>query len=590
MPEGEVMRAQVRKWTRTAIGAGLAAALLAACTGHSAEQSHSVGRAAAAQGELNCNETEETYHEKGYVYLYRYEKCKGGNDAKDKDNDNGYGDGKGDIEEFDNKADSIVNTTKSHVKFYNYPNYNKDAGDKGDSFCLGPGEWINRLQYYGDADGSHDWWKNSISSHRKVKSSSCSRWFGWGSSRSGTAAGGARDGGSRDQKLDVETGLHYNNPDDTSRVEIVEHIADLIRGAEEGSDITVAAHFFGHRKIRRALSDMAEDTNIRVIVDGGVKLAPDEDDNYDEFYELQSEIGGDPNTGEWIQHCGLGPSAHRACIGTGKMHNKFFLFEKTMGVDNVVVQTSANLKEGGSGTGMWNTSYTAADDGLYEHYMAYFDDLEPGNTIPNYYEDNDLPPVGGKYAIYHSPRQGGNTAMDLLDKVDCTKENDTGGTSPGHRTIVRVAMWMISGSTWNSTGTKLARKLKYMDDQGCYVDVVANTFGKGKGGNDGALEALLRKPKGKFHGPEVREFYNPKGGDRAGLHSKDILIDGYYAGKKNQKVVITGTYNLTKTSVVSNDETVLVIKDAHLHDDFTKFHFAVRMAASLTWQTSKFKR
>ncbi|MGH3490041.1 MAG: phospholipase D-like domain-containing protein [Actinopolymorphaceae bacterium] len=587
MPEGEVMRAQVRKWTRTAIGAGLAAALLAACTGHSAEQSHSVGRAAAAQGELNCNETEETYHEKGYVYLYRYEKCKGGNDAKDKDNDNGYGDGKGDIEEFDNKADSIVNTTKSHVKFYNYPNYNKDAGDKGDSFCLGPGEWINRLQYYGDADGSHDWWKNSISSHRKVKSSSCSRWFGWGSNRSGLAAGAARGDRDGDDKLGVDTGLLYNDPNSTSRDdEIVDHIERLILGAEEGSDITIAAHFFGDWRIREALSGRVENANIRVIVDGGVSMAPGEEENYDEFYELWHQIGGDMESSEWIEHCRL----TRACIGEGKMHNKFFLFEKTRGVDNVVVQTSANLKEGGSGTDMWNTSYTVAHAGLYKHYLAYFEDLRVGTPNDRYYEDNELPPAGGKYAVYHSPRQGGNTAMDLLDKVDCTKQSDTGGTQPGNRTIVRVAMWMISGEKWTSTGTQLARKLNYMDDQGYYVDVVVNTFGTGEGGNDGSLEALLRKPKGKYHGPEVREFYNSKNGFHPGLHSKDILIDGYYDGEPDQKVVITGTYNLTYKSVRVNDETVLLINDTDVHDEFTTYYFDVRQDASLTWQTSRYKR
>ena len=134
--------------------------------------------------DLTCNQTESKYHEKGYVYLYRYENCKGSHDARDKSTgDSDYGDGKGQIKDFDNKADSIVNTTTSHVEFYNYPNYNKDAGEKGDSFCLGPGEWITRLQYYGDADGTNDWWKNSISSHRKVKEEDCDRWFGWGSDR-----------------------------------------------------------------------------------------------------------------------------------------------------------------------------------------------------------------------------------------------------------------------------------------------------------------------------------------------------------------------------------------------------------------------
>lgn len=134
--------------------------------------------------EKDCNQTESDYHEKGYVYLYRYENCKGAHDARDKsDADSDYGDGEGQVKDFDNRTDSIVNTTTSHVKFYNYPNYNKNAGDKGDSFCVGPGEWVTRLQFYGDGDGDHGWWKNSISSHRKVSEDECGRWFGWGSDR-----------------------------------------------------------------------------------------------------------------------------------------------------------------------------------------------------------------------------------------------------------------------------------------------------------------------------------------------------------------------------------------------------------------------
>lgn len=141
-------------------------------------------KTAQKRADFDCNETEEEFHEKGYVYLYRYEHCKGGHDARDKTPaDSDYGDGEGYVKDFDNRTDSIINTTTSHVEFYNYPNYNKGAGDKGDSFCVGPGEWVNRLQFYGDADGKDDWWKNSISSHRKVKESDCDRWFGWGSNR-----------------------------------------------------------------------------------------------------------------------------------------------------------------------------------------------------------------------------------------------------------------------------------------------------------------------------------------------------------------------------------------------------------------------
>jgi hypothetical protein len=140
----------------------------------------------AADAELDCGETEQKYHNSGYVYFYASEKCDGANGAKDNSGgDSDHGDNEGQIKNWDNNADSIVNTTNSHIEFYNYPGYNETpAGkEKGDRFCLGPGEWINSLQYYGDADGTNDWWRNSISSHRKVSADRCTRWFGWGTDR-----------------------------------------------------------------------------------------------------------------------------------------------------------------------------------------------------------------------------------------------------------------------------------------------------------------------------------------------------------------------------------------------------------------------
>jgi hypothetical protein len=123
---------------------------------------------------FNCHETADEYADAKTVYLYSSPDCDGGNDASDKDADQDHGDGQGEIKDFDNQADSIVNTTDRHVEFYNYPGYN--AGHpEGDSFCLRPGQWINKLSAYGDNDGT---WSNSISSHRLVDASECDRWFG----------------------------------------------------------------------------------------------------------------------------------------------------------------------------------------------------------------------------------------------------------------------------------------------------------------------------------------------------------------------------------------------------------------------------
>jgi len=184
-----MMRIKVGRSTRRVVAATLGAALVVTVAGGydslegSAAQNGNGAVTVAQERELDCSETETKYHNSGYVYLYSREDCKDGNGASDNsEEDKDHGDNEGQVQEWDNNVDSIVNTTSWHIEFYNYPNYNDTpAGEaKGDRFCLGPGEWINALQYYGDASGTKDWWRNSISSHRRVSPEDCTRWFGWG--------------------------------------------------------------------------------------------------------------------------------------------------------------------------------------------------------------------------------------------------------------------------------------------------------------------------------------------------------------------------------------------------------------------------
>lgn len=138
-----------------------------------------------------------------------------------------------------------------------------------------------------------------------------------------------------------------------------------------------------------------------------------------------------------------------------------------------------------------------------------------------------------------------------------------------------------------ANGIKVAKKLWELDNQGCYVDIVANEIKhqKGRGEKKGPLEYLLKKPTGGYHGPEVREF----SGKQCGVHQKDVMIDGNYNGDPNQKIVFTGSHNLNNKSVRYNDETILRIKDREIHDQFMKHFFELRAAAAITWQTSKYK-
>lgn len=179
------MRTMVGRRTRRIVVAALGVVLVFGVFPAGAS-SAAPGAGDVGTAELDCNQTAHEYENSGYVYFYSREKCDGGNGAKDNSGgDSDHGDDAGQVKNWDNEIDSIVNTTDSHIEFYNYPDYNETAEGKanGDRFCVGPGEWVNALQYYGDASGNKDWWRNSISSHRKVSASTCSRWFGWGTNR-----------------------------------------------------------------------------------------------------------------------------------------------------------------------------------------------------------------------------------------------------------------------------------------------------------------------------------------------------------------------------------------------------------------------
>ncbi|TDC97541.1 hypothetical protein E1292_36845 [Nonomuraea deserti] len=361
-------------------------------------------------------------------------------------------------------------------------------------------------------------------------------------------------------------GAVFNNPGTADATKIVDRLITLIGGAEAGSDIRVTAFEFTDPDVLAALKAAHDKgVNVKVLADGGAK-------DSDQFRDLATALGGDTSRPSWATHCRHDGNSSTACVGDvpgddgSKMHNKFYLFSSTLGSSDVVMQSSANLKKGGSGTGQWNSSYTLSDKAVYDAYLAYFDDMLRMKLVPDYYETH--PPVETPtMKVYHSPREDGDTMDNILGHVKC-KGNTEGGTTGDHRTIIRV-------STWHIARTAVARRLWDLDQQGCYVDIVYRHAG------EAALEALLKPPNG-YHGPEIRTFENAPG-----THQKDLLIDGTYNGEINQKVVFTGSMNLNPSSLRENDETMLRITDPEVHRAFKENFWEVREAADVDVQTSR---
>ncbi|SDS65760.1 phospholipase D-like domain-containing protein [Microlunatus soli] len=401
----------------------------------------------------------------------------------------------------------------------------------------------------------------------------------------------------------VTTGAIFNNPQ-TDPGRIHRHIGCMIDGAPEGAKINIAGYHFADETMTSAvIKAIRNGVQVRIVVDGNIGHYPDDPKHLTRVQAAIDEVGDGKSS---IKKCPTNEEkGDYGCIANRRMHNKLVTLSETHGTQHVTFLTSSNYEDNdgedgtdNSGMGMWNSGYTAANDEPLYHWFAdnYFNDLASGEENLSYYEDHDdvLDKPIGNYRVFHSPRADGITALtDALNKIDC-HGSTSGGTDPGHRTIVRVAMWTISDT--GGYGLEIAKKLWSLDNAGCYVDVVADGIGDKKG-NYASLRALLQQPipandeRINYHGPEVREFNS---GQPHGLHEKNLMIDGTFDDKINQKVVFTGSYNFTQSSAANpsdkitvNDETWLQINDAGVHDRFVDNFVDVRNAAHTCWQTSK---
>ncbi|MGW7683460.1 phospholipase D-like domain-containing protein [Kribbella sp. NPDC054772] len=391
-------------------------------------------------------------------------------------------------------------------------------------------------------------------------------------------AGGVPTSVAKTQALTDHT--TFSNPNTSENDDIVAEIVRLIDNAERGSKIWVAHYHFNEPRIRDSLMKASDNgVGIQVVLSGAERNVP-------AAVALKDKLEKDPTKQSWVFFC-PGKGGEYSCLGSHIMHNKFFLFEKTAGASNVIVQSSANLNEF-SGTKMWNSSVTlVGHKGLFDAYRAYFEDLHAAEPEPDYFHKHKY--SDDEFTLTHSPRRDdtGTTWVEVLKDIKCTG-NTSGGTSDNHRTIIRVANNSFAGHN----GSRIADALWQKDQEGCYVDIVASEISHGdKPGDAQPLEHLLKKPNG-YHGPVVREFSEytykadgSRGPKRKQLHQKDLMIDGNYK-QPNNKVVFTGTLNFNNKSNASNDESLLMIDNDTIHDDFVKQFLRIRTCANLDWQTS----
>ncbi|WP_163511369.1 phospholipase D-like domain-containing protein [Fodinicola acaciae] len=347
-------------------------------------------------------------------------------------------------------------------------------------------------------------------------------------------------------------GVVFNDPTDaTHKYDIQNHIIDLIHGAPAGSTIRLTIYLFASSAYRDALIQAhANGVNVQFVADSA-EAKP----TATTWHQLEDALGTDKSKPSYAITCGAG----HGCVDpdSGINHNKFALFSSTGGKDKVFVQSSANMNshddgKGNSGINAWNNAVTMVDEpAIYDAYVARFNAMrDQVHSTP--YSSTD----GTNAKVYFFPRSSGSTILGILDNVDCTKKNTSGGWGPDHLTSIHVAMYKLSD-------VDVAKKLWSLDDQGCVVHVVRTNVGAS---DDTAISALEKCDRhngvtvDSIHG-RVNDDNDENDTEKVGfLHSKYLVIDGYYDGAANQRVAWTGSYNYTTGALRSNDETLLKIR------------------------------
>ncbi|MEV0406246.1 phospholipase D-like domain-containing protein [Actinoallomurus sp. NPDC050550] len=335
------------------------------------------------------------------------------------------------------------------------------------------------------------------------------------------AAGDPRNDGAHA----IRTGPIFNSPQGGSakRDAIADQIGRLIAGTPSGQTITIAIyHFASLDTAAQLVAANRRGVHVQVVLDH-------ESTAYAAYRTLR-RLGHNTRKRSWVVVC----RRDRGCIGPSFNHNKFFLFSSTLGTRDVVVQTSANATDGARDT-QWNDALIIEDAGVRAGYLRYFNDLAAQHATADYHRAVQ----SGPYRIDFFPWAKGDPISDALDKVSCA-----GGTR------LRLSLGHF---TW----APIAQRLWKLDDEGCRVQVVFDRIGR-------RAARRMTKSKGRNGGPEIRYLSENA---RVYAHSKYLLIDGGYQGKR-QKVVFTGSNNYTDVGFHGHDEAMITIADGALEDRY----------------------
>ena len=343
-----------------------------------------------------------------------------------------------------------------------------------------------------------------------------------------------------------KTGVVFNNAAGNKTAErraqtVLDKTISAVPGCPAGKagcqTITMAMYLFSQKSTAdRLIAAHKRGVNVRFLIDNGAEGA--------QLTRLRKAFGTSKARRSFVVKCNRGGCMSDYPYAT--IHNKYYLFSQVGTAKNVSIISSANPHRVNI-YNSFNNSHTIVEGSkpvIYNRLMKYFNDMTLNRQ--NHAYGNGKNTTNGPFTVYIYPQRTSKNVqyLDVLNTVKCST---TLGSK--RRTVVRMNMWGFTNPRMD-----VAKKLWSLHNAGCKVDVTLN---RGRASRTIMRQLLKKSPR--YGQMVVEDAWRDKNRNDYGeqyTHHKAMIVNGYVQGK-NQRVVWTGSQNLTSNGSLYNDDMIL---------------------------------
>ena len=241
----------------------------------------------------------------------------------------------------------------------------------------------------------------------------------------------------------------------------------------------------------------------------------------------------------------LAARCSNGCIGSTVLHTKFYLFSAANSARRTVMVGSSNMTTNAVRV-QWNDLFTVnGSSSLYSAYRSMFNKMAPDRrgSGPRIYHSG---PYVSTFYPFRTATRSTDKTMNALNTIRCT--GATGGAGLNGRTVVHIVMHSWHGKR----GLYLAKRVRQMYNNGCYVRILYSFMGHG------TFSLLTRNTNSRMVARRVL-FPGPQGKVAAKYsHMKMFAASGNVSGDRSNWVTWTGSNNWADRSVKADEVTIRI--------------------------------